>query len=810
MKNIFKLYLLLVSLVMVQAAYADNKDNKNNSSLKGSLQDEKGEAVSFANVAVLMASDSSLVSGAVTDLDGNFLINVKNEGDYILRLSAIGFANNFTEPFKVQGEKDFGTIILKEDVQVLGEVEVTALRPTVVAEADKMVVSVEGTALAAGSTAMEVLEKSPGVWVDQDGNIQLNGKAGVKIMIDGRPSYLSAKELQSMLESMTAANIKNIELIANPTAKYDAEGSSGVINIQLKKNTMMGMNGSIFADYTNNSKSGYRVGTNINYKNGKWNSFVNLDMGMNPHRRRAVMTREFHNNDQETYFDQKGAEYKKNTYPSARFGTDYQLNDKHSIGVMVNLSAHGEDGRFDTDTYVKDVVEGSHVFVDAYTTLDVSSANGTFNLHYNGELDTTGTSISADLNYIRLSEQIYSDFYNEEKNLYTDAITKSFFTSDNPSAFDIYSAQVDFSKKVFGKGKLELGAKASQVISDNSVDFFQLIDDEKIPDPKRSNHFLYKENIYAAYTTFSTPIGEKLSVQAGLRMEHTTGEGNGVTRADYTKLFPSLFVQHKVSDNYQVSYNYSRRINRPGYWSLNPFIFYLDPYTVILGNPELRPQYSNSFQITQSLKNSYILTLSYSQSKDMMAEVPRQDVEGLEKNTTAFGPNNIDKGVNFNATLVAPVRLHKKWEISNNLTAAYQKTETFLDGHDFVRENIFVMAQQTHNIMLPKDFRLQLTGRYLSPQLGGVYKIEGFWDVDAGVKKSLFKDKLDLNLSVSDIFASQQIVGNANIEENVNMFDQYFFRRKFKFSIRYNFTKGEKFKANNKRVNLEELNRAGG
>jgi hypothetical protein len=249
-----------------------------NGTLSGMLQDSKGTAVGFANVAVLRTSDSVAVTGAITDAAGNFAIKTPAAGQYLLRVSLVGFAKTDTPPFEITDEnssRNFGTLTLKENTKQLAEVKVQALRPTIVNHPDKMVVSVEGTALTAGNTAYDVLAKSPGVFVDQDGNIQLNGKAGVRIMIDGKLTYLSGKELQTMLQGMSAENLKDLEIITNPSAKYDAEGTAGIININLKKNDLVGLNGSVYGGGQFNGLHGFSGGGTINYKKGKWGSFAN-------------------------------------------------------------------------------------------------------------------------------------------------------------------------------------------------------------------------------------------------------------------------------------------------------------------------------------------------------------------------------------------------------------------------------------------------------------------------------------------------------------------------------------------------------
>ncbi|WP_224998475.1 TonB-dependent receptor domain-containing protein [Cesiribacter sp. SM1] len=809
MAHFFRYVAMAIMALLAQAAFAQD------GGLSGNITDDKGEALPFASVAVMQITDSALVTGAVADMDGKFMIKSPAEGRYFLKLSAVGYKGKTTPAFTVSGpafSKDFGSLSLLEDVEMLQAVSVEALRPKVITEADKMIVSVEGTALAAGSTAMDVLAKSPGVWVDQDGNIQLNGKGGVKIMIDGRPTYLSSKELQNLLQGMSAENIKDIEIISNPSAKHDAEGTAGVLNINLKKNTIRGMNGSVYAGYQYNNLHGYNGGAKINYKNERWNSSISLDMADRNTFRTLNMVREFNQPGDYAKFDQKTYEDRTDYTPSIKLNTDYDFNANHSVGASASLSQHDTYQGLTSDMELIRTDASQNMRTVSAAPVDEKSKSTTVNLHYVGKLDTLGTRLTADVDYVRLSSMTTSDFINSFTYASDAPAEKQVLGNTNPSSYNIYAARVDFSKAIFGKSKIEAGVKASHVVSDNELSFFSLEDNTKQPIDSMSNHFIYRENILAAYGNFSTKLGDKWSVQAGLRAEQTYSEGESVTlgetiKRNYLNLFPSVFVQQKVSDNYQISYNYSRRISRPRYESLNPFLVYLDPYTIAQGNPNLRPEYTNSFEVTQTFKQTYNLVLGYSVSKDFFTEVPMQN---NSTKTTVFGQQNIDRFQNFRATLVAPVEVTPKWSIFNNVMLAYQSFETSFNDLQQVNEALFFMTQVNNTIKLPLGITAELSGIYRGPLAHGLYQIDGAWWVNAGVKRSFMADKLDVSLNVSDIFKSLIETGSADIGANRNNFDQYRGTRGLKLNLRYRFSKGEKFESKNRNSNLEELNRAGG
>lgn len=811
MNNLYRSLVLLFFLASTHLVSAQA-----NGTLSGKLQDTKGTAVGFANVAVLRTSDSVAVTGAITDAAGSFAVKTPLAGKYLLRISLIGYANTNTPPFEVTDEnysKDFGTLTLKENTKQLAEVKVQALRPTIVTHPDKMVVSVEGTALTAGNTAYDVLTKSPGVFVDQDGNIQLNGKSGVRIMLDGKLTYLSGKELQTMLQGMAAENLKDLEIITNPSAKYDAEGTAGIININLKKNDLTGINGSVYGGLQYNGLQGFSGGGNINHKKGKWNSFANLDVARRTQLRIATFTRLFKGEERSTSFDQDAREEGIRDIPTLRLGTDYDINKKHSVGVMANLMLFRADNDFRTDTYLRNGNVQQDSLTSATNLINGSFYNTTFNAHYSGKLDTTGTTLTADLDYVALRDKREAEFIN-----YTKAVSEpglgrlDLLTSENRPMFNIYSAKVDFTKPLNKNTKFELGAKASHVTSDSDLKFFNYPDEVKSLDLRKSNHFIYKENIFAGYANFSTSLGEKFKVQAGLRAEKTDAEGYSVTTdstnaRNYLNLFPSLFITQKVNKDYQITYNYSRRINRPRYEALNPFVFYLDKYTYASGNPYLRPQYTNSFQVVQMFKNTYNLTLGYAVTNDFMAEIPEQFVE---TRITIFQQRNVDQFKDLSATLVAPIKISAKWDISNNLTLSHQDYTIMMNEQALRNEQLFFYAQSTSNIQLPKKFRLELNGVYQGASAYGLYKIAANWGVDVGIKKTFLTDKLEASLNVTDIFRTRRIIGKANYNGNINEFNQYFGQQSLRFNLRYRFNKGSQFEAKKRNTNLEELNRAGG
>ena len=462
----------------------------------GTVTDARAQVLPYTNVVVVRAADSTFVVGGVAAGDGRFQLPAPGPGRYRLRVMALGYRRWQSPAFEVAAAaspKDFGAIELQIEGQRLQEVVVQGTRPTVVQLADRLVVNVEGTALAAGNTAFDVLARAPGVFIDSNGAIQLNGKAGVQVMLDGKLTYFSAKELQTILQAMSADNIKDLELIANPSAKYDAAGTAGIININLKKNQLGGLNGSVNAGGQYNGRAGVSAGGVLNYKRGAWNTFATLDLARRPSIQTRSLTRLFSDLNQSLRFEQNGTERGYSTTPAFRAGTDWTFRPGHSLGTVVNVLAADQDDTIRTNTSLRSNAASTNQYIQSDNRAHSRLRSGTFNLYYLGKLDTVGTTLAADLDYVTLSRQTASAFAN--RTLFSSGLPERFqlLTSDNPVRYDIYSAKLDLVKPLTKKTKLEAGAKASQVTSDNELLFYTVLANRPQLDISRTNHFLYRE-----------------------------------------------------------------------------------------------------------------------------------------------------------------------------------------------------------------------------------------------------------------------------------------------------------------------------
>ncbi|MFD1094175.1 TonB-dependent receptor domain-containing protein [Salegentibacter chungangensis] len=783
--------------------------------IKGELYDQKDETIPFATVSVMKLPDSTLITGTTTDIDGNFKLKPSYTGTYMLKFSAIGYKPSYTRGFEITGPgftKDIGEVVMNEEATMLNEVLVKTWRPRVEVDNGNMVMRVEGTAIASGNTAFDMLSRAPGVSVNQNGEFRINGKQGVAVMIDGRLSYLSGTELQALLEGMPAENIKNIEVINNPSAKYDAEGAAGILNINLKKNSLAGVNGSIYAGFKYNEQQLLNGGLNLNYKKDKWNSFLNLDVAERGMIRDQEISRTFPVEDGLKGFEQIGTDERKRLIPSLQLGTDYDINERHSVGGVFNFTYQDRVGDWDTYSRLTDAENNNIANIEANNHNNEEYATGRLNFHYVGELDTVGTTISADLDYVRLKKESDSRFRNFFT--YPDDTPNSLenLFSESDSDYDIYSAKVDFSTPLSETSNLELGVKTSKVISDSELKYFREVNGDRVLDPSISDKFRYEEEIYAAYASYSNRFNDTWNLKLGLRAEQTKGKGgsfsmNEVNDKDYLELFPNFSLEQKVSENYKLNYSYSRRITRPDYERLNPVIFYLDPYTYVVGNPGLKSQINNTFQVSQTFFKKYHLMLSYDNTVNYMAEVPSTNPETRE---TSLSQRNIESFKSYSATIVAPFELTSFWKMNNNLVFNQQDYDFEIDGESIHNDNLFYMLQSNHQINLPADIKMELNATFRGPMAYGIYNIDEQWWLDLGFRKSFMDDKLSVSLNATDVFKTMDMHVDAEYSGNRFVLDQYFGNQAVSLSLRYNFSKGSKAERKTRQNNLEELNRAGG
>ncbi len=791
MKLINHATVVAATIFLPSLAIARQPDN-----ITGSVKETGGKSISAATVTLLHSADSSWVKTELTDASGAFAFGGLADGAYLLKVTALGFEPRF-QPVSLQGATpSVSNVVMEPRTSQLKQVTVTERKPFVEARLDKTIVNVEGAVTNAGSTVLELLEKSPGVMVDKDGNISMRGKQGVVVMIDGRPSYLSGADLANYLRSLSADQISQLELITQPSAKYDAAGNAGIINIKTKKGKQSGLNGSVSLAYTQGVYPKSSNTFQLNYKKNKVNVYGSYNYsyreGFNNHTLdrnfrtggNDVVTSNFH---QKTFMHNVGQPH------TLKAGMDYDVTEKTSLGFSVNGMFSTQTNNNDGTTTITDNVNQTVSYNTAGNKIRNPWSNGGFNAYAKHGFKQAGREISADLDYMQYRSNSNQVANNQLLDANMQPVSAPFILKGElPSDIRIYSAKVDYVHPFAKTWKLEAGAKTSYVTSDNDARYSLYELGAWGYDSSRSNHFLYNENINAAYVNASTSLGKQWQAQVGLRLENTNAEGrqlvdNQKFTRNYTQLFPTAYVSYQLNKNNQFSVNYGRRIDRPSYQDMNPFLFFLDQYAYQVGNPYLMPQFSNNIELAHLYKGVLITTARFSQVNDIISDILKQNDT---TKVTFQTKDNIAKSTNYGISVSFNYDLAKWWMINAFGDLGY----THFTGSI---SNVPVDAEQTtFSININNQFRFkkgwsaELSGFYVSPSLetAMIYANE-MWMISMGVGKKILHDKGTIKLSIRDPFKTLQFNGYTrfdNIDLKVN---EQWDNRQATIAFTYNFGK---------------------
>ena len=746
-------YLLLLTLI----AFATISQAQE---IKGLAKDENGSPLNGATISLIRSKDSAVVKLAVTKPDGVFTFSGIPNGSYKVKGTFVGFKPGFSDGFTYEGSTvTVSELKMMKITGTMSNVTVTASRPIVEVKADKTILNVEGTVNAVGSDALDLLRKSPGVLLDKDDNISMSGKNGVQVYIDGRPVPLSGADLATQLKSLQSAQIESIELITNPSAKYDAAGNAGIINIRLKKNKSLGTNGSVNAGWNMGKTAKYNGGASLNHRNKDLNLFSTYNFNYG----RTESEVSFHRTILDSLFDQKGTFNDKRESHNFKFGADHFINKKNTIGVMVNGIISSPGSNTSNTTYISNTNTNvvDRILV-ANNNNRMKRNNMNVNLNYS-YVDPKGTGLT--VNADRGSYDMNSD--QMQPNRYFDASGQTELNTVinhmiSPAKINIHSVKADYEQN-FMKGKLEVGGKSAIVKTDNDFRRYNVTGSSEELDKDRSNHFIYKENINAGYVNYRRQL-KTMTIQFGVRVENTISKGNsegfkynGTTYVEtasdfkrtYTDFFPSAAITCMKDPKRQWGITYSRRIDRPAYQDLNPFEFKLDEYTFMKGNINLRPQYTNTFGITHTYKFKLNMSLNYSHVKDMFTQM----FDTIETSKAFISKKNLATQdiVSFNISY--PFQ-YKSFSLFTNVSSNYSKYKADFGTGRKVDLNAFglnVFAQGT--LKFAKTWTAEMSGFFNAPTVQqGSFKAKSMYNMDAGVSKQLFNGKATVKASVSDVF----------------------------------------------------------
>ena len=754
MTRIFTLTaLLLFSLVATSVA-------QNTTSIKGYVQDKNNKALQSVSVSLLRLKDSALLKTAITDAGGSFEIKTKKEGSYLLGYSIVGFEKIFIPiPEFKSGEKiTAATVSLQAVSNNLKEVTVISKKPLIEVKADKTVFNVEASINATGSNALELLQKSPGMQVDNNENISMKGKTGVKVYIDGKMMQLNSKDLADYLKSINSNDIEAIEMISNPSAKYDASGNAGIVNIRLKKNKKYGTNGSINAGLVQGYTPKGNESLNLNYRDKKVNLFANAGVNIGTYESKMNLYRK----QKDTLYDQKSVNTNNRKSTNIKAGADFFVNAKNTIGIMASSNFSNNEGHNVSNTPITYLPTNTFIkTLQAFNRTPSARNNSNFNLNYR-YIDTTGREINFDADY-GLFRGTGTSF---QPNNYLGANNELLYNITNrnntPTDIDIYTAKIDAEQNV-GKGKLGYGAKTSYVKTRNTFDFFN---DNNLGVPEKilskSNGFVYKEQVNAAYVNYQQQLNAKWSLQAGLRLEQTNSKGvltraDGVVQADntvkrnYLDYFPSTAITYNINKNNSLNLTYSRRIDRPSYQDLNPFENKLDELTYQKGNAFLQPQYTDNIELTHTFMGFINTSVGYSYVKDYSTMAT-----DTVKNATFVQMKNLERQQIYSFNIGAATPIKSWWNGYINFWYNYQ-TFNGVVGVNKINNQISMYGaylQQTFN--LGRDYSAEISGSYNGPGVwGGTWKTNAQGGLDIGFQKQLLQKKATIKMSLTDIFLTQ-------------------------------------------------------
>ncbi len=779
--------------------------------ISGLIQGVDGERVSFATVA-LLDKDSIMVKAEYTNEDGRYTFRQVRPGSYRMQVRNIEYVPFTSEFITVDNASiEVPAFVMRKATTELEEVVVEGQRPLIEIHPDKMVFNVAESVNASGNDGLNLIGKAPGVILDPDNNIVLAGKTGVRIFINGRPSRLSGDDLTAMLQSMQSDNIESVEIITNPSAKYEAEGNSGIINIVLKKNANLGLNGSLNSSFTTGTYDRMNYGGSLNYRNDKVNAYGTLSKYDN-----NIQDDFDHVIEQNGFFvGQRSIGLSNNNGLNGTLGLDYFIDDRNTLGILARSIWNDRTVSSNSESPITRVSDGvvQEVLI-ARNIQAFDSKNLNYNLNYEHKL-TGGGTISTDFNY---GDYRVDGTTNQPNTYYeSDLETVRQIVDNEDTRFTdiaLFAAKLDFEKTV-GSWDLSLGGKYSSITTDNGFQFYDVVNGARVLNLDQSNVFEYTEDVTAVYLILSSKISEKINTNVGLRMEHTESRGlltsevaiaNNDVKRSYTDLFPNLGISLKPNKDLSINFGLGRRIQRPDYQTLNPFEFKLNEINFFKGNPFLTPQYTMNYQASFSHKQALTGSIVYSRTRDFFAQI----LDTARTTVTFLIPKNLQRITNLSFNIGYPVTVTDWWEMRGGFNFTLSTFDGNLEGTVIDLSARIYNFRISNSLNLPKGFKADLTYFYNSDFIWrGSINVGSFSRIDGGLSKTLAQKKLTLRFTFSDLFnkgSDYRYSGNyGGLEVNgVRSRDN----QRFGAGLTYNFGNQKVKSARRRRTGLDdEINR---
>ena len=767
-------------------------------SVSGLVKDTMNDPVAFANILILQSQDSTAVTGTSSDENGNFTINNIKPASYILKTSFIGYKDNLT-PLDLNSDVNDIAVVMEESVESLNEVELIVKKPTLKREADRLVFNVENTALSQGNL-VEVLRSTPSVLVLDDAILVKNSTPTV--YINDRKVHLSSSELIQLLQGTSATNIKSVEVITNPSAKYDAD-SGVVLNIVMSKNLISGYNGSIFTDYTQGVFPKYSVGTSHYFKGDKTNLFFNYSY--NKRKDNRIDVKHVFYPDEEW-----GTNLNRNNWTETHnlgFNFDYNLNEKSSLGLS-GTAQFLPYSKYLTQGITN--IESSSKAYDRFTSHNISRDNKHnlgFDLDYHYNINEA-SKITFNAHYTNYD---YERNQNVNSTYYTSGsiiVDETAFNVKADQTTDIYTSHLDYDLTLNDKSSFSSGLKFSKVKTGSGILQNDIIAGQEIQNNNITNNFDYDESVYAAFMDYKYNA-EKFTFGAGVRVEQTNISGvssnNTDSKQDYLEFFPTANMSVQISEKVNTYINYKRSIQRPNYSNLNPFVYYLNDNTIVTGNPNLKPVFNNKYLIGVSINNKFTFEAYYRKAENSIFELPKQD---NDNNTVTYTPVNINSTEEIGFDFEASFYITDKWYFYFGNSIYNYNDKGTIDGLSVQRDKWANFSNLANNYSFLKDNSLTATLSiyYIGKNVQALQTVGTRWDTYFSIEKTLFKRKGTISLSLSDLFNRQDFFVSTNFldQHSTEFIDQDSRYIKLGFSYKFGNTK---LSTNQRTTSKEEIDR---
>ena len=794
------------------------------------IVNEMNTPVESATVEVLKSMDSSLVKIALTDKSGMAEFDNLSFDQYFIRTNAVGLVTGFSMEFTIN-ETQPGVVLPsislknKPATEMQG-VTVTAKKPFIQKLSDRIVVNVDNSIVNVGSSALDVLERSPGVTVDQNDAISLRGRSGVIIMIDGKPSPMSGADLANYLRGLPSNSIERIEIITNPSAKYDAAGNSGIIDIRMKKDQRLGTNGTFTLGYGQGVYPKANTGATWNYRNKFMNIFGNYNYAYRENLNHLIINRNFYENG---VF--KGSDDKDNhawmpfNAHAARLGADFFPSKKSIIGFVVNSNFNRFKRRATISTMVNDIYHQPDFSFISLGTNNDHFENIVANINFKHTFDSTGKELTADVDYGKFDSKsltrIASSFYNLNG---TPKRDDDILDGDQTGHLSLKTAKVDYVNPLKKGARFEAGFKTSLVSSDNDAKFYSVLPSGSEVDETKTNRFFYKEYNNAGYVNISKEY-KKFNIQVGLRGEQTNIEtrqvkGNRSFNNDYFQLFPSAFFNYKLKEDKTLGVSVSRRIDRPGYSQLNPFLFQIDATIYGTGEPLLKPQMTWSYEMNYTVKNLNF-TLGYSHTTDpqnmvlskILDVIPTFEIKpGQDSNITVQIPVNLESSDYAGLSSTLPIRITKWWNTINSFNIYYNHYNGNLGGTQLDNGAPAASIRTNNTFSFSKGWSAEFNANLNTGGRSGYMVMQPQWGLAVGGQKTILKGNGTLRLNATDIFWTSRPKATVTYEGSyIENWEAYRESRVINIGFTYRFGNNKVQQARKRATaSEEERRRAGG